>query len=120
MNYLKILLDALFGGLILGITSFLNQYYSETNDVVRVFAYLWATPILYFFFLNLFSNRQAKTIREFNKHAFLGVIITLIAMFFTHIYYESSRKMIIFLNLFYLIFISILYFSFGIYKVGVL
>ena len=72
MNY-KILLDALFGGLILGITSFLNQYYSETNDVVRVFA-IYGPSDFYFFFLNLFSNRQAKTIREFNKHAFLGVI----------------------------------------------
>lgn len=120
MNYLKIVFDAIFGGLILGLASFLNQYYSDTTDVVRVFAYLWATPLLYFFFLNLFINRHSSTIKEFNKHAFLGVVLTLIAMFFTHIYFEKSRKLIVFINLIYVFLVTFLYFALGMYKEGVL
>lgn len=121
MNYKSIVNDTLVGAITFSIASYLNQLYSDTNDVVRVFAFLWATPLSYFIFLNLFKSRGGEAIIEFTKHAALGVVCLIVAMALT-IYYidKMSPENIVYLNLGYTLIVTSGYFVFKIYKKGVI
>lgn len=121
MNYSTIINDTIVGAITFSIASYLNQIYSDTEDVVRVFAFLWATPLSYFLFLNIFKSRGAEAIVEFTKHAGLGVICLIIAMGLT-IYYidKMSPEDIVYLNLVYTLVVTSAYFVFKIYKKGVI
>ena len=121
MNYKLILNDTIVGAITFSIASYLNQVYSDTDDVVRVFAFLWATPLSYFIFLNLFKSRGSEAMIEFTKHAALGVVCLIVAMGLT-IYYidKMSPEDIVYLNLVYTLVVTSAYFVFKIYKKGVL
>lgn len=121
MNYNSILNDTIVGAITFSIASYLNQLYSETDDVVRVFAFLWATPLSYFIFLNLFKSRGGDAMIEFTKHAALGVVCLMVAMGLT-IYYidKMSPEDIVYLNLVYTLIVTSAYFIFKIYKKGVI
>lgn len=122
INYSKVLFDGITGFLALGLASYLNQIYIETNDIVRVYAFIWAAPVMYFILLNMFDNRQEKdVILEFNKHALLGLVILFLSLAITHnIYLDYSRRTIVLINLAIIAVTMLIYFIFGIYKKGVL
>lgn len=122
MNYSKVLIDGLLGFFSLGLASYLNQVYEETDDIVRVYAFIWAAPVMYFVLLNMFDNRKKKgVVLEFNKHAVLGLLILAISLILTHyVYLDYSRRTIVLMNLIIIIISFLIYFGFGIYKEGVL
>ena len=121
MNYNAILTDTILGTVAITTMSYLNQIYSETNDIVRIFAFTWATPILYFFFINMFKQRGPKAIVEFSKHALLGIFFVLIAIAFT-VYNINNIPLeyLVYINLFYTLFVTLCYLLFKIYEEGVL
>jgi len=121
INRNAIFKDTLKGACIFFIMSTLNEIYNESNDLVRVFAFLWAVPTLYFFFINMFSRRGESAIHEFNKHALLGLFLTLIAILFTTMCLNSCRvNTIIFGNFSFLIICVSLYLYLGLYKKGMI
>ena len=122
MNYSKVLIDGLLGFFSLGLASYLNQVYEETDDIVRVYAFIWAAPVMYFVLLNMFDNRKKKgVVLEFNKHALLGLLILAFSLILTHyVYLDYSRRTIVLMNLIIILISFLLYFGFGIYKEGVL
>lgn len=117
MNYRIILNDTLIGTITFSLVSYLNQLYKDSDDIVRVFAFLWATPLLYFFFINMFKNRKKQSIIEFSKHALLGVLCTVIAILLTmSLINILSHKQIVIFNFVYATLITFLYFYFQLYK----
>ena len=122
MNYSKVLIDGLLGFFSLGLASYLNQVYEETDDIIRVYAFIWAAPVMYFVLLNMFDNRKKKdVVLEFNKHALLGLLILAISLILTHnVYLDYSRRTIVLMNLIIIVISFLIYFGFGIYKEGVI
>ena len=122
MNYYKVFFDGFTGFAALALASYLNQLYEKTNDIVRVYAFIWAAPVMYFILLNMFDNRPSKdVILEFNKHALLGFFILFISVVLTHyIYMDYSRRTIVLINMAIIVITFLIYFGFGIYKKGVI
>lgn len=121
VNRYSIFKDTIMGAGIFFIISTLNEMYNESNDLVRIFAFTWAVPVLYFFFINMFLRRGKNAIIDFNKHALLGLFLSIIAILFTSCCLDTcSLQTIVYGNLIFLICSIFLYLKMGIYKKGVL
>ena len=118
MKYTKILTDILFGALILGIGSYMNELYRDSNDLPRIYAFLWTFPLIYIFFINLFKDRGKNAIIEFNKHALLGTTLTIIIILTTSYFIDLPIIYLMYANISVLIIALFIYFKFKIYKVG--
>ena len=116
MNYIQILLDALVGAILLGVFSYLSQLYVDKPYYIRIIAFIWATPTLYFYFLYIASRNSKKAMYDFTNHGILGLLITLFAMFMTYLMASFKKNTIIIANLTFLILVFIWYFCSKIYS----
>lgn len=115
MNKLQILIDAFFGALIMGFFSYFSQLYSENPYYIRIIAFLWGMPILYFYFLFISSRTSKQSMYDFTNHALIGFLLTLTAMILTYLLIGYSKNTIILFNVLFLLLITYWYFSFKIY-----
>lgn len=115
MNKIQILIDALFGALLMGFFSYFSQLYSDNPHYIRIIAFIWAMPTLFFYFLFMSSRVNKQSMYDFTKHGLIGLFFTLIAMIFTYLLINYSKNMIILLNLIFLLLITSWYFYFEIY-----
>lgn len=119
VNRYEVFKDTLMGMATFFTLSTLNQMFMENNDFVRLTGYLWAAPLLYFFFLNMFRSRGLFAIQEFNKHAALGLIITFFVIVITSLLLtKDNLQYAIYANLGVSIFVTCTYLYFKIYKKG--
>ena len=117
VNRYEIFKDTLIGAASFFTLSILNQMFIENTDFVRLTGYLWAAPLIYFFFLNLFHKRGVHAIEEFNKHAALGLIITFFVIIITTLLMNKENLVYaIYANLGISIFVTWSYVYFKIYK----
>ena len=114
MNY--IILDALFGALIMGSFSYFSSLYSNDNKYVKIMAFLWGIPAIYFYLLRIASRNNKEAIVNLSRHALLGVITTLLAILATLFFINTDTKILIIYNLLYLITCIYLYFHFKVYN----
>lgn len=91
INRYEIFKDTLMGAASFFAISTLNQMFSDNNDFVRLTGFLWAAPLVYFFLVNMFSQRGKTALYEFNKHAGLGLIFTFLSLLITTIYMNENN-----------------------------
>jgi hypothetical protein len=95
INRYEIFKDTLTGAATFFALSTLNQMFSDNNDFVRLTGFLWAAPLVYFFLVNMFSQRGKIALYEFNKHAGLGLIFTFILLLITTLYMNDDNLKIL-------------------------
>ena len=115
MNKLQILIDAFFGALIMGFFSYFSQLYSENSYYIRIIAFLWGMPTLYFYFLFISSRTNKQAMYDFTNHGLIGWLLTLLAIILTYLLIDYNKNTIIIFNLVFLLLITYWYFSFKIY-----
>ena len=111
-----IILDALFGALLLGSFSYFTSLYQKDNSYIKIVAYLWAIPGILFYLLRVASRKGKDAMLDFITHALLGLLLSLVALIGTFILKDLNSKLLIIYNLLYLITCIFLYFHFKIYN----
>ena len=76
MNYTPILFDTILGALMLGTVSAMSQIYATQAQYFMILGFMWATPLTYFFFINLVSRAGKEHISNFSRHAIKGSMMT--------------------------------------------
>ena len=111
-----IILDALFGALLLGSFSYFTSLYETNNSYTKIVAYLWAIPGILFYLLRIASRKGKDVMLDFITHALLGLFLSLVALICTFMLKDLNSKLLIIYNLLYLIVCIFLYFHFKIYN----
>lgn len=112
----NVALDALIGGLICGGFSFMTGRYYESINYVKIIAFVYAAPCLYFYLLYVLSKDSKTAMNDFTIHALIGTVLTVILMTLTLLFRSKERIILILGNLIALLLILIWYFYFEIYK----
>ena len=102
-KYNKIILDIITGSVLIGFISYFSLQFDENPEYLKIIAYLWAVPLLYFYFLYIIYPKGNEAIKSFTIHGLFGMILTFIIMIFT--YYLLILK----ININYIILVNILY-----------
>jgi hypothetical protein len=76
MNYTSIIFDTILGAMVLGTISTLSQVYASQPQYFMILGFMWATPLTYFFFINLVSRAGKDHVTNFSRHAIYGSLIT--------------------------------------------
>jgi len=114
MNY--ILLDALFGALILGSFSYFSNLYIGDKKYIKIMAFLWGIPAIYFYLLRIAARNSKDDMIHLSRHALIGILLTLFAIFFTLYIRNTDKNILIIYNLLFLIVSIYLYFHFKVYN----
>jgi len=112
----NVALDALIGGIITGGFSYLTGSYYESINYVKIIAFVYAAPCLYFYLLYVLSKDSKTAMTDFTVHAIMGTVITLLLMLFTLYFRKRDRTDLIIGNLLGLIVSLFVYFYYEIYK----
>lgn len=113
---INIILDALFGALLLGTFSYFTSLYESNNNYIKIVAYLWAIPGILFYLLRIAARKGKDAMLDFITHALLGLFLSLIALICTFILKDINSKLLIMYNLLYLVVCIFLYFHFKVYN----
>jgi len=112
-DYVK---NLIFLGIIVTAIQFSASHYKEHTNYLKIMAFLWGAPMFYFFLLYVMVNAGNKeTIIPFTKHAAIGTLMTVLAMFLTLFIIHYDINTIVFINLAFLFLILFLYFNYTIY-----
>lgn len=112
----NVTLDALIGGLITGGFSYMTSRYYESINYIKIIAFIYAAPCLYFYMLYVLSKDSKTAMNDFTVHALIGTITTIILMLITLLFKNRERNDLIIGNLIGLIVILFWYFYYEIYK----
>jgi len=115
MNKLQILIDAIFGALLMGFFSYFSQLYSENHYYIRIIAFIWAMPTLYFYFLLISSRTSKQAMYDFTNHGLIGWLLTLAAIILTYLMVNFDKNIIILFNFIFLLLVITWYFYYKIY-----
>jgi hypothetical protein len=111
-----ILLDALFGAIIIGSFSYFSNLYIGDKRYIKIMAFLWGIPAIYFYLLRISARNGKEDMIHLSKHALLGVLGTLLAILFTLYFRNTDKNILIIYNLLYLVTCIFLYFHFKVYN----
>jgi len=114
MNY--ILLDALFGALIIGSFSYFSNLYIGDKRYIKIMAFLWGIPAIYFYLLRIAARNGKEDMINLSKHALLGIMLTKFAIIFTLLFHHLDKNILIIYNLLFLIVSIYLYFHYKVYN----
>ena len=112
----KIILDALFGAVLLGGLSYFLTVYKNNYNYIKIMAFLWAAPATYFYLVSIIVRENRELLTGFNIHALLGILLTTINILITCYFINLDNKYLIGINLFYFLFVFFVYFYFKTYK----
>ena len=110
------------GGLITVLFSYAASLYTNHPAYIKIIAFLWGMPILYFYilFISLSISEQAAT--DVTYHALFGMICSMVIMITTLVLltysykYNNSNQYIIGLNILYLFLVIHIYLWYKLYK----
>ena len=112
----NIIRSVIISGSLGGSFSYFASIYNTNPEYLKITAYLWGLPLLYFVLLNIAWIEGENAMLDFNKHAIIGTTITMLAMFLTFFIYDIGRLHVIVLQM-TILFISIyFYLNFRIYN----
>lgn len=111
-----ILRNAIIGASVAIFTGMLIENYDDTTEPLKIFAFLWAAPILLFVPIYVSYYKGIKYVKEFLYHAMLGCCISL-TMILTTLFISNFNLVIsLFFNLIVSYIFVWLYFEYKIYK----
>ena len=116
-NQLKILSDIFFGSIFIGFISYATIQFDTNPEYLKIIAYLWAVPLLYFYFVYIIYPKGNKALKNFTIHGIFGSLLTFILMIITLIMinYNINIKNIILFNIIYGIITLYIYFYYKLY-----
>ena len=116
-NYSKIIYDVLFGSILIALISYATINFDTNPEYLKIVAYLWGVPLLYFYFVYIIYPKGNKALKDFTVHGFIGMILTLILMIITYamINYNVNIQKILLFNVIYGLLSIIIYFYFELY-----
>lgn len=101
MNYYVITRDSLIGALLTGIFSYSATIYTTNSNYLKVSAYLWGLPLIYFYILFLaWKNAGKDAAFDVSAHALLGIMVTIFSVIFTLFIINMGRDLVIYFNIF--------------------
>jgi hypothetical protein len=116
MNKLNIIRDIIIGGILAGSFSYFVSLYDETPELLRITAFIWGTPLIFFYLLFLAWKGGEKAVNDLTVHSLIGILLTVFTMLITLYIYPWGKYPSVILNLL-ILFISIgLYIKFKIYN----
>lgn len=116
-KYNKIIFDVLSGSFLIGLISYFTLQFDENPEYLKIIAYLWAVPLLYFYFLYIIYPKGNEAIKSFTIHGLFGNILTFIIMVITYylIKLNVNTNNIILFNIIYGLLSLFIYFYFKLY-----
>lgn len=112
-----ILKDALYGALVFGLLSFLNEKYKNNQYFSKISGFLVGAPTGYFLALLIFLRYNIISAKNFSYHMLLAIFTTFLIVSLTIILLNNDYQNIVYiLNILFLIFVLYIYFSYEIYK----
>jgi len=112
--------DGLFGGILMGIISFLSSMYGKSYEhFYKILGFIWAVPLTFFFFIYLSSKDGKNAIKDFSYHTLIGTTLTFICGIIVLLILEYEKNVIIMISLFYGVITTILYFYYDFYKLSI-
>ena len=115
MNKITIFRDFLLGGLFTGFFSYISGLYDEAPYLLKLVAFLWAVPLIYFYLLFIAWKGGDNAANEVTLHALLGISVTVFAMIMTLHIYKLGRIPVVIINLVLLLSVIFLYIQNKIY-----
>jgi hypothetical protein len=117
MDYSIIFRDFLIGGSIVGVYSYITHIFDRNNnDVIKISAFIWGIPLIYFYLLFIVWNQNVQNAKDFTNHAIMGTLITLFSMLLTTYIYKIGKYPAILVN-FIIVVISVhTYLKYKLYK----
>jgi len=117
-KYNKIIYDILLGSILIGLISYATINFDTNPEYLKIVAYLWGVPLLYFYFVYIIYPDGNKALKDFTIHGLLGIILTTVIMIITYVMIINNydKYTILMVNLFYGIITLFLYFYYEIYN----
>ena len=117
-KYNKIIFDVIIGSILIGLISYATLLFDENPEYLKIVAFLWAVPIIYFYFVYITYEKGSFALKSFTKHGFLGQILTVIIMLITYLLllYNVDLNTIILINLVYGLMCIFVYFYFRLFN----
>lgn len=117
-KYYKIIFDVISGSILIGLISYFTSLYDSNPEYLKIIAYLWAVPLIYFYFLYITYDKGIQAVKSFTEHGLLGAVLTLIIMISTYllIFYGIDINTILIINVIYGLLCLFFYFNYKIYN----
>ena len=118
VKYYKIIFDIITGSILIGFISYFTSLFDSNPEYLKIIAYLWAVPLIYFYFLYITYDKGITAVKSFTEHGLLGAILTLLIMIFTYflILMNVNINTILIVNVIYGLLCLLFYFGFKIYN----
>jgi len=116
--YLTIARDAFFGGVLAGAFSYASTLYTTNANYLRMTAFIWGLPLIYFYILSIAWNKAGREAAfDVSVHGLLGIMFTLFAIIFTLFIIRLNKEFIIYVNILILITAVFIYTYYKIYNI---
>ncbi len=112
----NVFINAAVGGFLCGLFAFLTGRFSNTPSYIKIFAFVYAAPCLYFYLLYMLSRQGKNQMVQFTRHALFGTLVSAVIIFVTVLFQEKSATALIVGNLIALLFVLFIYFVFKMYN----
>lgn len=118
----EVLFDAILGGGLLGLISYLSNVYGKSSPMFfKILAFMWSVPLTYFFFINMASRYGKTPVENFARHAIIGtsatLILSIIIFAIINFVKDVSTEQLVKLSFIYALIITFSYFILKIYEV---
>ena len=117
-KYNKIIFDVIAGSILISFISYATLLFDENPEYLKIVAFLWGVPLIYFYFVYITYEKGALALKSFTEHGFLGQILTAIIMVITYllILYNVDLNTILLINVVYGLICLFLYFYFRLFN----
>ena len=116
MDKLIILRNTLIGVALAGFFSYIVSMYDTNNNYLKIAAFAWGIPMLFFLLLFIAWNKSDSAGLHFTKHALFGSSITIFTMIITLLLFDLGKLPVVYIN-FLILFTSLfIYIYFKMYE----
>jgi hypothetical protein len=114
----KIIIDTISGAILIGLISYFTTLFDSNPEYLKIIAYLWAVPLIYFYFLYITYKKGIQAVKSFTEHGLLGAVLTLIIMISTYLLILNNIDIntILIINIIYGFICLFVYFGFELYN----
>jgi|UniRef100_A0A6C0IMF2 hypothetical protein len=111
-----VLRDFIIGGCVAGIFSYITNQYDHHPEYLKIAAYLWGMPSIFFLLLYMSFKKGNAAALDVCRHCLLGVGLSFITIALTIVLFDLGRFNLIYLNLLTLFALIFTYMFFKIYE----
>lgn len=106
-----ILKDFFLGGIIAALFSYIVTLYEKNPEYIKIAAYIWGIPSLYFILLFVAFKEGDQVALEVSTHGLMGICVTLFTISLTLLLWKLGKEKLIYMNIF-ILFSSIFFYAF--------